>query len=605
MNIGSLAGGLADGFTSGYRTGILGANIKGQQANDERRLKIAEEQNARSAELQGLQIQDAKRAMERQQALDAAHKQALQIMSGASGAQIDPNAPPDTQIARVMAGGFNDPRALSAAAQVYAQAGHPDAIKWFERSFQAKREGVLDFLDAVDRGNMDEAKSRYNSFGEQRMEAVAPVVGKDGKPTGRVRVKWNDGQEEEMDPDAIKRSVFSYSEWRNMQAEAQKAKSQADKDDAEIKLKKAQAEEAEGRNPTRIRVAEIGADRARSVASIRATASGGGRGSGRGAGKEPDVWKDAEQRNKVLKEVDDIALNQFGDPNPASTSGARQHNDKSRKVGRAAQMIFSQAVRDKNDNMTQDWAVKIAAEGTPSYEMPRFSNGRLVTKATITYDNVRYPMGTAVKPAEKEQVMEYLNRWASIHKQAERKPTEAQLRAEPEVKAAAKQAGMSVDDVVNKILGKEPPAKPATPAKPKAGITGSAEGVSKEDGGASASTAKRSGGIAGEIQALEDRLSAIPDNGALPNKLQRGKIQDEIDRLRSVTRNESNRGAVIPSQRVATAAKLRELEAQLANLKDDGRLSTSTRRGQLEEQIESLRSALRRSSGGGITREIR
>lgn len=613
MEIGALAGGLADGFQSGYRTGILGANLKSQQENEAKRLKIAEEQNARQGELQGLQIAGAKRAMEREQALEAAHKQALQIMSGATGARMDPNMPADQQIARFVTGGLNDPRTLSAVADVYAQAGHPDAAKWIERGLLAKKEGVLDMADALKRGDTAEAKRLYNAVGSVRLADIKTMEGKEGTPIGRYRLKFEDGEEGDVDPDSLMRSVFSYSEWRKMQDDARKAQLDAEKNAAEVRAKNASASKDEGANATAIEVARIGADKARDVKSmdIDARASGilGGRGGGRGRGaggnKEPDPWKDAEQRNKVLKDVDDFARNQYGDPGVGTKDGERAHNEQSRKVGRAAQMILSASIQAGDQNMTPEWATKIAADGTPSFEMPEFSNGRLVTKQTITYDGVKYPLNTAVKPADKDQVLQFIDHWAGVHKEATKKPTADQLRAEPEIKAAAKQAGMSVDDVVNRILGQQPAPKPQQGAAAPA-----TRGIVSEAGAAplasrSGTSAPRRGGIAGEIQALEERLSAIPDDGRLSTKNQRGEIEKKITQLRGIAGNQDNREAVIPSQRVATAAKVRELEDRLAKIPDDGRLSTKQQRNLLQQQIEELKSALRRSAGGGITREAR
>lgn len=465
IGIGSFAAGLSQGFGQGYRIRSDVEDRKAARDFQQQHLGIMQQNADMSRQVHETQLAGIRRQQQKAQTEDDAHREALQLLTQGGGGQLDPSLPPDQQVARAMVSGnaFRNPAVLNKVAEVYAKAGLPEAAKWMEHGYRADRENVLDMVDALKRGDTKAAAEAYNSRGSQQVTDIRPAEGKEGTPTGRYRVKFQDGTEGEIDPDQIARSVFSFSEWRAMQADARKAERETAKDQAEINLKRAQAENQLGDNPTKIRVAEIQAG---------AKGKGSGKGKGAGGGEDGGVdWLDAERRQKINTEIMSAAIAQYSKTPLDPISGKKAPDEYSRNIGEKASRVYLQAIKNGGD-MTVESALRIATEGQVTYGTRMDASGKLITKPGVSLNGTTYDDGSAEKPATKDQVLEYLDSTRARAQEAGRQITPDMLKDVP-INQWAKQAGMKPQELVDRLVigpPQEPKAKSASTqtAAPKA-----------------------------------------------------------------------------------------------------------------------------------------
>lgn len=470
IGIGALTSGLAQGFGQGYRLAGERADRNMARELQQRHLGIMEENAGLQRQVVGNQIKQQDRALAKQQREEDAHRQALQLLTQGSGVPVDPNLPADQQVSRMMVGGgaFRNPAVLNEVAKVYATAGLPEAVKWMEHGYKADRENVLDMVDALKRGDTKAAVDAYNQRGSQQITGIKPAEGKEGTPTGRYRVKFKDGEEGEIDPDQIARSVFSFSEWRDMQEAGRKAQREGVKDQADINLKGAQAEHALAQAEKDRGANETELEKARIAASAKGKGKGSGSGSGGGDGEGGDPFgASAKRRVEIQKEMDEYVGRNFGKVDQVD-SNKWTHTPESRKAATIATQLLMASMEGGRPMAMPD-AARAAQEGQSVYTYPELKGGRLVLSQMWEHNGVQYPMGSAEKDASVEQTLGYLDAVGAMarHKGA----TAADLMKADDIKLAAKQAGITPEQAVKRMLE----GAPAAPAKGKGSAPGMIE----------------------------------------------------------------------------------------------------------------------------------
>lgn len=236
MNIGALAGGIAQGGIHGFQVANQAADRAQARELQARQLGIMEEGAKLDHTLKRNELDRQTRELK-------AHQDALALIGQATGQQADPNTPADQQVVQGLFGGnaMQNPELLNKVAGVYLAAGVPDGTKWLEHAWRAKRENVLGMTDALRRGDEAAALQAFNASGTRKAKAIERVVGQDGSGSNRFRAVFEDGTSTDFDPDQVDRSVFSFGEYRNMQNESRKAVREDQKAASEINKNNAAA----------------------------------------------------------------------------------------------------------------------------------------------------------------------------------------------------------------------------------------------------------------------------------------------------------------------------------------------------------------------------
>jgi len=339
MNIGGLAAGLAQGINAGVNM----ANTAAARDNEARRLGIME-QGAK------LEQETRQRALDKDKRQEAVYSELAQLVEQAGGAAPGPegaNLTPEQRVSFGLhsnVGLMKNPDFLNKAAGLFMKAGMPEGIKWLEHGHAASKENAVQMTQALLNGDTHGALTAYNASGKQAT-AIEPVVGADGKPTGRYRVVLGDGQAAEVDPKVAYRSLLSPSEFFKLQREESETA-------AKNEYYLAGAEALRGKNQTAVdvaatradgsvRAAGVNADGRVEAANVRADASvtaagirggGGGRGRGTGGGGTGARAKWMEDLEKSLPQTDELGPD--GKPKvDAKTGEPKQAVDKSLAPG--------------------------------------------------------------------------------------------------------------------------------------------------------------------------------------------------------------------------------------------------------------------------------
>lgn len=468
MAIGSgtagFAQGLASGFQTGARYGIEAEDMRARRDMEGRRLKMAEdtaEINKRTGQLQNEALE---RSAAKQKAQDEAWTMALNELAGGQPIEgDDPSLPSEQRFGRALVGRKPNAAQWTKAANILAKAGLKEGIEYMNFAHGAMQEGAVDLLRAMSSGDLEGAKRAYNATGVNKLASIEPVQGADGKPSNRFVFKFEDGSPPETyDPRAAFEMLTSPAAYQRYVSEQQAAERKAEQERANIDRTNAAAFKDRTANDTRVDVAEIGAESREDVAAMRLGAGGGGGGRGgsrgrsgtgiggsgsRGAGSE-DLWKGAEQRQKVLKEVDEFVLQNFGQAD--AVGGKQRHTEDSRRVSSIATQIYGAAVEGGQPMSVAD-AARLATEGRAAVSVPRMVNGRLVAEQIWEVNGVKYPMGAAAKPVTQEQAREYLSTLREQLKGSQIKPED--LRSADDTEALARALGKPIDEVVRELLG--------------------------------------------------------------------------------------------------------------------------------------------------------
>lgn len=446
MNFGSLAGGLAEGLQGGYRTGMLAENLRGQREMDQRRVGIMEANAQQQRELADLQKQQHQRQLDRETRAEEAHKRAIGALIEGTDAPLDRNASAGSQIGQVIlsTNALNDPRRLRAALNIYREAGMAkEAEEYLGHLKNAQEQNVLPALDALKKGDYEGASQIYSQMGIKAR--FSP-----GSTKGKYRVDYDgDGSHEERDLDLDEMSVRGYTGFQKAKQAALDAANKAETHKAEIELKQADAANKRGDNPTKIRVAEIGAQKALDVADRRANRKGGGKGGAGGDDGEVD-WKDAKARHDINADIMNAAVAQFSKTPLDPVSGKKAPDEYSRNLGEKASRVYLKALEGGRP-MTIESSLRIANEGQVTYATKLDSSGRLMTKPGISLNGTVYDDGSVEKPATKQQVIEYLD---STRARAVEKGTQitADMLKDVPIDQWAKQAGMKPQELVNRLV---------------------------------------------------------------------------------------------------------------------------------------------------------
>ena len=452
MNWGSLAGGLAEGLGSGYRTGMLATNLKNQNEMEQRRMGIVEEDARQRRQINDLTVQRQQRDMDRDAREEASYKEALSALMP-DPSNVDPNLPASEQFGRTLMGMKPNAAQWTAAANALAKNGNTKALEFMNFAWKAREEGAFDALHALNRGDMEGAKNAFNAAGQNRLKSIEPTgEGPDGTQSGVFKFTYDDGSSETHNVREAFSMLSSPSAYARYTQDLRKQQEESEKNQADVGLKRAQTISALGDNPTKIRVAEIGADKARDVAATKATKGGGRKGGGKGDDEGPDML-DATRRVQIQKDVDDFVRSNFGTPDPVTGDpGKARHNDKSRRLSTIAAQLMMAAENGGKPMTIQD-AGRLAAEGKAVQQGVQIDpKGRLVTQQSWELNGQVYPMGSGSRALEKEEVLQLIDQNRESMRVNGLNPTADQLKATTEVRAMAKQAGISVDEVVKRML---------------------------------------------------------------------------------------------------------------------------------------------------------
>lgn len=465
MAIGSgtagFAQGLASGFQTGARYGIEAEDMRARRDMEGRRLRIAEDAAERNKRTDQLQYETLQRSATKQKQQDDAWTMALNELAGGQPIEgDDPSLPSEQRFGRALVGRKPNAAQWTKAANILAKAGLKEGIEYMNFAHGAMQEGAVDLLRAMSSGDLEGAKRAYNATGVNKLVSIGPVQGPDGNPGGQFVFEFEDGSKETYDPRSAFEMLTSPAAYQRYVSEQQASERKAEQERANIDRTKAAAFKDLTANDARVDVAEIGADSRENVAAMRygSGGAGGGRGGGRGRsgtgigggrgdGGE-DLWKGAEQRQKVLKDVDDFVLQNFGQADAAG--GKQRHTEDSRRVSTIAQQIFGASV-ENGARMTAADAAYLAVNGRRAVSVPRMVNGRLVAEQIWEVNGVKYPMGAAAKPVTQEQAREYLSTLREQLKGRQIKPED--LRSADDTEALAKALGKPIDEVVREILG--------------------------------------------------------------------------------------------------------------------------------------------------------
>jgi len=602
MNFGSLAGGLAEGLGSGYRTGMLADNLRNQREMEGRRMGIMEDDARQRRQANDQAIQRGQRELDREARAEQAHRDALAIVTQGLDTPYDKNAPAGSQIGSVIlsSNALNDPRRIRAALDVYAKAGmEKEASEWLGHLKNAQQQNVLPALQALRGGDYEGAGRIYSQMGIKAK--FSP-----GAAKGKYRVDYDgDGTFEERDLDTDEMSVRGYDGYVKAKQAALDAANKAETHKADIELKQADAANKRGDNPTRIRVAEIGADKERYVADARSRNKGRGRGVGGGEEEGVD-WGDAKKRQEINSEIMSAAVAQFSKTAADPTSGKKAPDEYSRNIGEKASRVYLQALKNGGD-MTIESALRIANEGRVTYATKLDPSGRLMTKPGISLNGTVYDDGSVEKAATKEQVLEYLDSTRDRAVESGKTITPDMLKEVP-IDQWAKQAGMKPQELVDRLVNgpktvtESPPGRVPNQGGSGGGIISGAE--AGEPGGAGAAASGR--GIASEsadvskAKDLDRRIQALEARGDLLPESAKKQLAD----LKA-----QRKGTGISSAQIQAAdlqGEIRNLEEAIVRLKKtdtgfDKRRAEQIKR--LEAQRDQMRARLGGAATSGISRE--
>lgn len=302
MDFGNLAGGLAQGLGAGL--GMRNQMV--QQQNEQRRMAILEQGAKQDQEIKQATIDRQKREQDTYDQLAKLVDQFAGGPAAAGGETAGGQGDPATRISYGLHRNPNlmrDTRFLNSAASLFLKSGMPDGIKWLEAGHKAASENRIEGLQRMLSGDLAGAAQVMG------VQAIAPVVGQDGKPTGQFQVTGADGATQLVDAKTAYRATLSPADFFRTQREEEELT-------ARKELWGAQREWYAGRNDTQRDVAETRRDQAIDVAEIRAEGRGGtgggtgrGRGGGGGAG---NLSKWMEDYEKVMPTKD--VLDEKGRP---------------------------------------------------------------------------------------------------------------------------------------------------------------------------------------------------------------------------------------------------------------------------------------------------
>ena len=599
MNFGSLAGGLAEGLGSGYRTGMLADNLRNQREMDQRRVGIMEANAQQQRELADLQKQQHQRQLDRETRAEEAHKMAIAALTEGTDAPLDRNASAGSQIGQVIlsTNALNDPRRLRAALNIYREAGMAkEAEEYLGHLKNAQEQNVLPALQALRGGDYEGAGRIYSQMGIKAK--FSP-----GAAKGKYRVDYDgDGTFEERDLDIDEMSVRGYDGYVKAKQAALDAANKAETHKAEIELKQADAANKRGDNPTKIKIAEINANRSNKG---RGRGAGGGAGGGDDGG--PDML-DATRRVQIQKDVDEFVRSNFGTPDPVTGDPAKaRHNDNSRRLSTIAAQLMMAAENGGKPMTIQD-AGRLATEGRAVYGGAQVDpKGRLVAQQSWEVNGQVYPMGAATRALGKEEVLEYLDTTRARAIESGKTITPDMLKEVP-IDQWAKQAGMKPQELVDRLVNgpktvtESPPGRVPNQGGSGGGIISGAE--AGEPGGAGAAASGR--GIASEsadvskAKDLDRRIQALEARGDLLPESAKKQLAD----LKA-----QRKGTGISSAQIQAAdlqGEIRNLEEAIVRLKKtdtgfDKRRSEQIKR--LEAQRDQMRARLGGAATSGISRE--
>lgn len=599
MNFGSLAGGLAEGLSSGYRTGMLADNLRNQREMEGRRMGIMEDDARQRRQVNDQAIQRGQRELDREARAEQAHRDALAIVTQGLDTPYDKNAPAGSQIGSVIlsSNALNDPRRIRAALDVYAKAGmEKEASEWLGHLKNAQQQNVLPALQALRGGDYEGAGRIYSQMGIKAK--FSP-----GAAKGKYRVDYDgDGTFEERDLDIDEMSVRGYDGYVKAKQAALDAANKAETHKAEIELKQADAANKRGDNPTKIKVAEINANRSNKG---RGRGAGGGAGGGDDGG--PDML-DATRRVQIQKDVDEFVRSNFGTPDPVTGDPAKaRHNDNSRRLSTIAAQLMMAAENGGKPMTIQD-AGRLATEGRAVYGGAQVDpKGRLVAQQSWEVNGQVYPMGAATRALGKEEVLEYLDTTRARAIESGKTITPDMLKEVP-IDQWAKQAGMKPQELVDRLVNgpktvtESPPGRVPNQGGSGGGIISGAE--AGEPGGAGAAASGR--GIASEsadvskAKDLDRRIQALEARGDLLPESAKKQLAD----LKA-----QRKGTGISSAQIQAAdlqGEIRNLEEAIVRLKKtdtgfDKRRAEQIKR--LEAQRDQMRARLGGAATSGISRE--
>lgn len=277
MQFGNFAGGLAQGLN----TGVNMQRAARQDENERRRLAIMEAGATQDQQVKQITLD---KAGKEKAAYDELARLVEKYSTGsdpAAGGTVPAGATSEQRIGHGLQrnpGLMRNPEFLNAAAPIFIRAGMPEGVKWLEFAHNAAKENFNEMNQRLVSGDVQGALTAYNAGGQAKASTITPVMGSDGKPTGRYMVKMENGSETEIDPVAAFRATMSPSDFFKAMREEQEL-------DAKKALWKAQEGYFAGRNQTAQNVADTRADASTANTILRAGTGGGTRaGGGKGAG---------------------------------------------------------------------------------------------------------------------------------------------------------------------------------------------------------------------------------------------------------------------------------------------------------------------------------
>lgn len=602
MNFGSLAGGLAEGLGSGYRTGMLADNLRNQREMEGRRMGIMEDDARQRRALTDQTMQRNQRDLDREAREEAAWKESLAVLAP-DPSTWDPNLPASEQVGRVLMAAKPNAETWTKVAAPLLRSGNTKGLEFLNFAWKAREEGAADALRALTSGDMEGAKTAFNGAGQHRVKSIEPTgEGPDGTQSGVFKFTYEDGTTETHNAREAFTTLSSPSAYANYMASLRKQQEESEKNRAEIELKQADAANKRGDNPTKIKVAEINANRSNKG---RGRGAGGGAGGGDDGG--PDML-DATRRVQIQKDVDEFVRSNFGTPDPVTGDPAKaRHNDNSRRLSTIAAQLMMAAENGGKPMTIQD-AGRLATEGRAVYGGAQVDpKGRLVAQQSWEVNGQVYPMGAATRALGKEEVLEYLDTTRSRAIESGKTITPDMLKDVP-IDKWAKQAGMKPQELVDRLVNgpktvtESPPGRVPNQGGSGGGIISGAE--AGEPGGAGAAASGR--GIASEsadvskAKDLDRRIQALEARGDLLPESAKKQLAD----LKA-----QRKGTGISSAQIQAAdlqGEIRNLEEAIVRLKKtdtgfDKRRAEQIKR--LEAQRDQMRARLGGAATSGISRE--
>ncbi|MGH7185944.1 MAG: hypothetical protein ACREIB_06680, partial [Pseudomonadota bacterium] len=173
---------------------------------------------------------------------------------------------------------FDNPKALEEIAMSAARHRQTGVSEWLNMSYKMRQSGVADGLERLVLGDIPGAMAATQRAGMQTKE-ISPVLGGDGKESGRYLIRMADGRSMEVDPEDMRANLKSPKRFIDRAREQAAEKRKEAESGALIESRRASADAsrstAEYNRDARSELARARAEAAKTTANAKAAKAAG------------------------------------------------------------------------------------------------------------------------------------------------------------------------------------------------------------------------------------------------------------------------------------------------------------------------------------------